>query len=101
MSCTLRELAQLLTMALPNIMPDPSVGTRLGFRLVFPDVGAGMERGGGRLEREELGRGRWVVRDVGEFGRWVEGVGRRMEREVRSRLGGSWMARMRRRRWRM
>ena len=55
-------------MALPNIMPNPCVGTRLGFRLVFPDVGAGMERGGGgRLEREEMGRGRWVVRDVGSL----------------------------------
>ncbi|KAK2762326.1 hypothetical protein FQN54_001336 [Arachnomyces sp. PD_36] len=37
-SCTLRELAQLLTSCLPTLLPDPSVGTRLSFRLVYPDT---------------------------------------------------------------
>ena len=69
MSCTLRELALLLTGALPGIISEKGVGTRLGFRLVFPDggSGSGMERGRGGAEREELGRGRWVVRDVGSL----------------------------------
>ena len=55
-------------MALPGIIGEKGVGTRLGFRLVFPDggSGSGMERGRGAGEREE-GRGRWVVRDVGSL----------------------------------
>lgn len=43
MSCTLRELAHLLTSALPSLLPDPPVGTRLCFRLIYPDArGAAM-----------------------------------------------------------
>ncbi|KAK5312877.1 hypothetical protein LTR93_011148 [Exophiala xenobiotica] len=62
MSCTLRELAHLLTQALPHILPDPSIGTRLSFRLVYPDVHAS-RGGGGRLESE--GRGRYLSKDIG------------------------------------
>ncbi|EXJ66691.1 uncharacterized protein A1O5_10362 [Cladophialophora psammophila CBS 110553] len=62
MSCTLRELALLLTQALPQILPDPAVGTRLSFRLVYPDVHAS-RGGGGRLESE--GRGRYLSREIG------------------------------------
>ncbi|KAI1608477.1 Sin3 associated polypeptide p18-domain-containing protein [Exophiala viscosa] len=62
MSCTLRELAHLLTQALPHVLPDPSIGTRLSFRLVYPDVHA--SRGmGGRLESE--GRGRYLSKEIG------------------------------------
>ncbi len=61
MSCTLRELAHLLTQALPHILPGPSIGTRLSFRLVYPDVHAA--RGGGRLEPE--GRGRYLSKEIG------------------------------------
>ncbi|KIW18864.1 hypothetical protein PV08_03153 [Exophiala spinifera] len=64
MSCTLRELAQLLTQALPHILPDPSIGTRLSFRLVYPDVHA--SRGaGGRLESD--GRGRYLSKEIGSI----------------------------------
>ncbi|KAI4840577.1 hypothetical protein E4T44_07911 [Aureobasidium sp. EXF-8845] len=28
----------LLTTALPSLLPSPSVGTRIGYRLVFPDT---------------------------------------------------------------
>lgn len=62
MSCTLKELALLLTQALPQILPDPSVGTRLSFRLVYPDVHAS-RGGGGRLDSE--GRGRYLSKEVG------------------------------------
>ncbi|OAG36704.1 hypothetical protein AYO21_09088 [Fonsecaea monophora] len=62
MSCTLRELALLLTQALPQILPDPAVGTRLSFRLVYPDVHAS-RGGGGRLESE--GRGRYLSKEIG------------------------------------
>lgn len=62
MNCTLRELSQLLTTALPSIVPDPAIGTRLAFRLVYPDMSSG--RGaGGRLDGE--GRGRYISREVG------------------------------------
>jgi histone deacetylase complex subunit SAP18 len=62
MSCTLRELALLLTQALPSILPDPAIGTRLSFRLVYPDMHA--SRGaGGRLESE--GRGRYLSKEMG------------------------------------
>jgi len=62
MNCTLRELAQLLTQALPHILPDPSIGTRLSFRLVYPDLYAN-RGGGGRLESE--GRGRYLSKEIG------------------------------------
>jgi histone deacetylase complex subunit SAP18 len=62
MSCTLKELALLLTQALPNILPDPAIGTRLSFRLVYPDLHAS-RGGGGRLETE--GRGRYLSKEMG------------------------------------
>ncbi|RVX72668.1 hypothetical protein B0A52_04066 [Exophiala mesophila] len=62
MSCTLKELAQLLTQTLPQILPQPSVGTRLSFRLVYPDLHA-PRGGGGRLESE--GRGRYLSKEMG------------------------------------
>lgn len=62
MSCSLKELAHLLTQALPQILPEPSVGTRLSFRLVYPDVHA-PRGGGGRLETD--GRGRYLTKEMG------------------------------------
>jgi len=64
MSCTLRELAHLLTTALPGVLPEPAVGTRLSFRLVYPDTRVDVTRGPGRLGGEE-GRGRYTTREVG------------------------------------
>ncbi|KAL9601526.1 MAG: hypothetical protein Q9219_002478 [cf. Caloplaca sp. 3 TL-2023] len=37
-TCTLRELSHLLTSALPSLLPTPQIGTRLAFRLVYPDT---------------------------------------------------------------
>lgn len=62
-SCTLRELALLLTSTLPGILPDPAIGTRLSFRLVYPDTSGHATRGG-RLGGEE-GRGRYTSREMG------------------------------------
>ena len=72
-SCTLRELAHILTTALPHLLPEPVQGTRLSFRLVFPDTrqplgGYGGGRGGGgrgdgRLDDEM--RGRYTCREMG------------------------------------
>ncbi|KAJ5100083.1 hypothetical protein N7532_007084 [Penicillium argentinense] len=57
-SCTLRELSQLLTSALPSLLPDPPVGTRLCFRLIYPDA-RGAAIGGSDMP------GRYVSRDLG------------------------------------
>ncbi|KAF4625581.1 hypothetical protein G7Y89_g12586 [Cudoniella acicularis] len=55
-SCTLRELAHLLTIALPSLLPDPAIGTRLAFRLIFPDTrNPGPGTGPGRYMTKELG----------------------------------------------
>ena len=57
-SCTLRELSQLLTSALPSLLPDPPVGTRLCFRLIYPDA-----RGAAIMGPDA--RGRYVSKDLG------------------------------------
>ncbi|OQD68377.1 hypothetical protein PENDEC_c036G04599 [Penicillium decumbens] len=57
-SCTLRELSQLLTSALPSLLPDPPVGTRLCFRLIYPDA-----RGAAMMGPDV--RGRYVSKDLG------------------------------------
>ncbi|KAL4806719.1 Sin3 associated polypeptide p18-domain-containing protein [Aspergillus unguis] len=58
-SCTLRELSQLLTSALPSMLPDPPIGTRLCFRLIYPDTkGAAMmgpDARGSRYLSKDLG----------------------------------------------
>lgn len=57
-SCTLRELSHLLTAALPSLLPDPPVGTRLCFRLIYPDT-----RGAATLGPDA--RGRYLSKDMG------------------------------------
>ena len=57
-SCTLRELSQLLTSALPSLLPDPPVGTRLCFRLIYPDTKAAAMSG-------PDARGRYLSKDLG------------------------------------
>ncbi|KAI2790667.1 hypothetical protein POX_c03513 [Penicillium oxalicum] len=57
-SCTLRELSQLLTSALPTLLPDPPVGTRLCFRLIYPDARSAAMMGPDT-------RGRYLSRDLG------------------------------------
>ncbi|KAF6217862.1 hypothetical protein HO133_006274 [Letharia lupina] len=37
-TCTLRELSHLLVTALPTLLPSPAIGTRLAYRLVYPDT---------------------------------------------------------------
>ncbi|KAL2220525.1 Sin3 associated polypeptide p18-domain-containing protein [Thermoascus aurantiacus ATCC 26904] len=60
-SCTLRELAHLLFSALPDLFPDPAVGTRLSFRLIYPDTrGAATS---GVLGSET--RGRYLSKEMG------------------------------------
>lgn len=56
-TCTLAELTSLLTSSLPDLLPSPAVGTRVGYRLLFPDtrsVGSGQD-----------GPGRWLSKELG------------------------------------
>ncbi|PYH94869.1 hypothetical protein BO71DRAFT_483460 [Aspergillus ellipticus CBS 707.79] len=57
-SCTLRELSQLLTSALPTLLPSPSIGTRICFRLIYPDT-----KGAATMGPDA--RGRYLARDLG------------------------------------
>ncbi|EKG12641.1 Sin3 associated polypeptide p18 [Macrophomina phaseolina MS6] len=57
-TCSLRELTHLLVSALPSLLPDPAIGTRLAFRLIFPDTrgaASGRDSGPGRYLSKELG----------------------------------------------
>ncbi|CAI7588691.1 unnamed protein product [Penicillium viridicatum] len=53
-----RRGGPLLTSALPSLLPDPPVGTRLCFRLIYPDA-RGAAMGGPDA------RGRYLSRDLG------------------------------------
>ncbi|KAF2624938.1 hypothetical protein BU25DRAFT_347164 [Macroventuria anomochaeta] len=55
-SCTLRELCGLFLGAMPNLLPQPYAGTRIAFRLVYPDI-QGSSRPGAQ--------GRYISRDIG------------------------------------
>ncbi|KAF1348334.1 hypothetical protein EJ07DRAFT_141840 [Lizonia empirigonia] len=55
-SCSLRELCGLFLGAMPNLLPQPYAGTRIAFRLVYPDI-QGSNRPGGQ--------GRYISRDIG------------------------------------
>ncbi|KAH0537300.1 hypothetical protein FGG08_005890 [Glutinoglossum americanum] len=54
-TCTLRELSHLLTTALPSLLPTPLIGTRLSYRLIFPDTRDVNRPGPGRYLSKELG----------------------------------------------
>ena len=55
-SCTLRELCGLFFGTMPTLLPKPYVGTRIAFRLVYPDI-QGSSRAGAQ--------GRYISRDIG------------------------------------
>lgn len=56
-TCTLAELTGLLTSVLPaGVLPSPSVGTRLVYKLIFPDTRGGVS---------ESGRGKWIDKPLG------------------------------------
>lgn len=66
-SCTLRELAQLLTSCLPTLLPDPAIGTRISFRLVYPDTKSPPGAPGGVLGDGSGAdaRGKFLGKDMG------------------------------------
>ncbi|KAG9191519.1 hypothetical protein G6011_10253 [Alternaria panax] len=55
-SCSLRELCTLLLSAVPTLLPHPYAGSRIAFRLVYPDI-QGSNRPGAP--------GRFISRDIG------------------------------------
>ncbi|KAF4550751.1 Hypothetical protein D9617_16g015410 [Elsinoe fawcettii] len=55
--CTLSELTSHLVSAIPDLLPSPAVGTRIGFRLIFPDTRA--------PGAEYEGRGSWKSKELG------------------------------------
>lgn len=56
-TCTLSELTGLLTSVLPaGLLPNPAVGTRLVYKLIFPDT---------RAEVREGGKGKWIDKPLG------------------------------------
>jgi histone deacetylase complex subunit SAP18 len=58
-SCSLAELTTLLTAALPNLLPSPAVGTRVAYRLVFPDTRSVPVSGPSDAP------GRWLSKELG------------------------------------
>jgi histone deacetylase complex subunit SAP18 len=54
-NCTLRELSTLLVSAIPSTLPSPAVGTRLAFRLVYPDAREANRSGASRYLQKDLG----------------------------------------------
>lgn len=73
-SCTLRELAQLLTTALPALLPSPAVGSRLCFRLIYPDTRSAAMMG------PDV-RGRYLSKDVGSVVVGASSSGRDRDRD--------------------
>ena len=67
-SCTLAELARHVAAASPAVLPDPAIGTRLVFRIIFADTRGGPDR-----------PPRYTVKDLGSLvigaGRPVDGNG--------------------------
>ncbi|EMF15091.1 uncharacterized protein SEPMUDRAFT_147061 [Sphaerulina musiva SO2202] len=56
-NCTLGELTALFTSVLPSgVIPSPAVGTRLVFKLIFPDTRATVVEGN---------RGKWIDKPLG------------------------------------
>ncbi|KAA8651377.1 hypothetical protein EYZ11_008334 [Aspergillus tanneri] len=81
-SCTLRELSQLLTSALPSLLPDPAVGTRLCFRLIYPDTKAAATMG-------PDARGRYVSKEMGSVVVGPSDSPYRDEQEERTKKNGA------------
>lgn len=56
-NCSLRELTSIVHSAIPQQFPSPAVGTRISFRLVFPDTKPSSTRPGepGRYMTKDLG----------------------------------------------
>ncbi len=59
-TCTLRELSHIITSAMPDLLPDPAIGTRLSFRLIYPEPiprnsSSAVSSGPGKFIQRDLG----------------------------------------------
>jgi len=54
-TCTLTELSHHLAAASPPVLPDPAIGTRLVFRLIYADARAGAPNAPARFVSKDLG----------------------------------------------
>lgn len=70
-SCTLRELSHLLVSALPTMLPSPFIGTRLSYRLIYPDPRSSSGGGGD----PPGARGRFLSKDLGSVVLGGDGAG--------------------------
>ncbi|KAJ9667236.1 hypothetical protein H2201_002757 [Coniosporium apollinis] len=82
-SCTLRELTHLLLTALPSLLPSPAIGTRLSYRLVYPDTRDYTARGGG-----PPGAGRYLSKELGSVVVGAGGPGVESAESVERDRGG-------------
>ena len=57
LTCSLLELAQLVQSAMPNTFPSPAAGTRVAFRLVYPDMQGAIHNSNSQ--------GRYCTKDMG------------------------------------
>ncbi|KAI1844096.1 hypothetical protein JX265_009641 [Neoarthrinium moseri] len=64
-SCTLAELSHHLAFAPTSILPDPAVGTRLSFRLIFADTRAANSQHHHRQGGAAAVPARFMVKDLG------------------------------------
>ncbi|KAJ5642467.1 Sin3 associated polypeptide p18 [Penicillium lividum] len=81
-SCTLRELSQLLTSALPSLLPDSPIGTRLCFRLIYPDARAAAIAG------PDVRAGRYVTKELGSVVIGQRDTPYRLEEDAGDESGG-------------
>ncbi|KAK7953648.1 hypothetical protein PG996_014540 [Apiospora saccharicola] len=65
--CTLLELAHHLASAPSLLLPEPAIGTRLAFRLIFPDTRSGNGGGPSIYQSSGGGGGRFMVKDLGSL----------------------------------
>ncbi|OHE93803.1 Sin3 associated polypeptide p18 [Colletotrichum orchidophilum] len=62
--CSLGELAELITAEDPALLPSPCVGTRLAFRLIYPDTRNAAANAGGHHHGQAQAP-RFMVKDLG------------------------------------
>ncbi|KAF3012182.1 hypothetical protein E8E14_007320 [Neopestalotiopsis sp. 37M] len=83
-SCTLYELSHHVAFTEPAILPDPAIGTRLSFRLIYPDTRGAAGAGAGAGQDPK-----YMIKDLGSI---VIGDGDTEANSVEATDGGSTLA---------
>ncbi|RKF55468.1 Histone deacetylase complex subunit SAP18 [Golovinomyces cichoracearum] len=86
-SCTLRELTHILSGSIPSLLPDPAIGCRIAFRLIYPE----------QVPRNApasviSGPGKYVMRDLGSIVIGSNGPGILPDEEEAAIIGGGQLA---------